>query len=150
MRKCASALRDRRTLGVELAKTPISLPRPMKAARGFCHAKQRPLREDADTIIARVRRQPPRGFTRARHERSLREKKGRPRPQFGSVLLLRAAGTHQPRRVPIRNPQLGGMRAPSRRFLHRSAAMSGGGFDLVGSDGLAGQPDLAWAGKLGR
>jgi hypothetical protein len=38
------------------AKTPISLPRPMKAARGFCHAKPRPLREDADTIIARVRR----------------------------------------------------------------------------------------------
>jgi hypothetical protein len=36
-----------------------------------------------------------------------RKRGGRPRPQFGSVLLLRAAGTHQPRRVPTRNPQLG-------------------------------------------
>jgi len=53
---------------------------PHEGGARFCHAKQRSLREDADTIIARVRRQPPRGFTRARHERSLREKKGAPTP----------------------------------------------------------------------
>jgi hypothetical protein len=64
---------------------------------------------------ASSRRCPRRGvrFDRARRPRRYQHsccfgrKRGRPRPQFGSVLLLRAAETHQPRRVPTRNPQLG-------------------------------------------